>query len=104
MKSNATVKFELPEISQEESHFTSESINTGSDDDGDEDYDEESDDGMIGINKDELDEAIQKVKEEILQKEVASMIEAAKLETLQVVRKEFDQDELQKIVKSNVES
>ena len=66
--------------------------------------DEESDDGMIGINKDELDEAIQKVKEEILQKEVASMIEAAKLETLQVVRKEFDQDELQKIVKSNVES
>ena len=32
------------------------------------------------------------------------MIEAAKLETLQVVRKEFDQDELQKIVKSNVES
>ena len=59
---------------------------------------------MIGINKDELEEAIQKLKEEMLEKEVASMIEAAKLETLEVVRKEFDQDELQKIVKSNVES
>ena len=59
---------------------------------------------MIGINKDELEEAIQKLKEEMLEKEVASMIEVAKLETLEVVRKEFDQDELQKIVKSNVES
>ena len=72
-------------------------------------YDDEISDGIPGVAKEELEamiqEAIKTFKTEFLEgKDLKPLLDATKAETLEVVRKEFDQEELKAIVQTNIES
>ena len=60
------------------------------------------DEGIPGANKEEITEMIQEAitnfKKELLEGEIPTLLDATKNKTLKVIRKEFDQEELKKIM------
>lgn len=88
------------------STFKSESMNTDTEELSS--YEDESD-SIDGFNKEEIDELIQEslktFKKELLESEdLKPLLDASREETLVQVRKEFDKEELEKIILTNFES